>query len=893
MADALIGTTVDGKYRILSLLGQGGMGEVYRAEQLDLEGEPLREVALKMIRFEYSQNPSFAQRFLREVRVTTRLQSPHAITVYDIGRTSNLALYFVMEYMQGETLRTVIDQNLRLPPARVVHIVGQVCEALAEAHGLPQPIIHRDMKPGNIFVSSQSQQDWVKVGDFGIAKVLGEHTSGLTQTGASLGTPRYMAPEQWMGKEVDGRADLYALGVMMYEMLAGQPPFLSDEGPMALMYQHLNKPPPPLPDDVPDGIRHQIEQILAKDPEERPSSALAVKQELEAALVSDGSFSHNLTGLDQTLTQDLPSHEHDKQPGRQWTFQPDPSVDTTATRASSDNVTQQQEQPARFPRIALSIGFITLLLAGGLWYVLHSQQLPLPFLADIGDTSSQPTGTESRQPRVPQDQQNQQASPAAAPEPAPRQPEREETRDERERTPEPRLTSETAELDEPLEKPSSSDEEYIALLFDQAQQHISAKRLTSPQGRNAFEAYQDILRRNPDHQGALDGIASLKEKYVRWAEAEQKKADWDAAKRYYERALLVAPNDSVILAALDEAQAQHEQEQQEQAQREQEENEEQKLARLLALAEERPSRTEEPVPLPAPDLAAEGAPFEMREPDPPEQTPTGDSSPILSAAPRLARFTPHRSSLALLPYETRFFGVQVETPGALGASLTYRWYVDEQQVSNEALYKFKDYSIGQHTVRIAVSAPGGRQVTHRWSVEVYEPTLSDSFGPIYFPRLEILPLPDMVVTAGQKEVIVKGQVRNVDPASRSAENIALWVTLLDQAKRPLLRRLVVPRPQPLAAGGVGSFRIPVPRLTERMRYTVELVNLDRAEEDHEQVKNHLLRRVERAKQQRNWKEAAALLITAIRVYPPDERELLKALEEVQRKQARQTNVSFN
>jgi serine/threonine-protein kinase len=156
-------------------------------------------------------------------------------------------LYYIMELVEGPTLREVLQRHGPLPVGWVVGIARQICKALAEAHSLPEPIVHRDLKPANIFVETRQGQDWVKVGDFGIAKVLGEHTSGLTHTGASPGTPRYMAPEQWMGKAVDGRADLYALGILLYELLTGKAPFADEEGPLALMYQHLHELPPPLP----------------------------------------------------------------------------------------------------------------------------------------------------------------------------------------------------------------------------------------------------------------------------------------------------------------------------------------------------------------------------------------------------------------------------------------------------------------------------------------------------------------------------------------------------------------------------------------------------------------------------------------------------------------------
>ena len=164
------------------------------------------------------------------MRVTARLRNPHTITVHDTGQSEVGQLYYAMELVEGPTLRGVLRRFEPLPVGRVVSIIGQVCEALAEAHGLPEPVVHRDLKPGNIFIENRQGQEWVKVGDFGIAKVVGEHSSGLTHTSASPGTPRYMAPEQWKGKAIDGRADLYAVGVMLYELLTGRAPFAGEDG---------------------------------------------------------------------------------------------------------------------------------------------------------------------------------------------------------------------------------------------------------------------------------------------------------------------------------------------------------------------------------------------------------------------------------------------------------------------------------------------------------------------------------------------------------------------------------------------------------------------------------------------------------------------------------------
>ncbi|MBM4257509.1 MAG: serine/threonine protein kinase [Deltaproteobacteria bacterium] len=258
MADQVQRKVVNGKYRLLAKLGEGAMGTVSLAEQLDVEGRVLRQVALKTMRRELSADPAFAKRFLREVRIATQLRSPHTVMVHDSGQGEDGQLYFIMEYINGPTLRQVLRQHSPLPIERVIHVASQICEALIEAHSLPDPVVHRDLKPPNIFVEQRQGKDWVKIGDFGIAKILSEHTMGLTQAGqSSSGTPSYMAPEQWRGAGEDGRTDLYALGVIMYEMLTGRPPFASSSVE-ALMHQHLTMPPPPLPATVPANLRALI-----------------------------------------------------------------------------------------------------------------------------------------------------------------------------------------------------------------------------------------------------------------------------------------------------------------------------------------------------------------------------------------------------------------------------------------------------------------------------------------------------------------------------------------------------------------------------------------------------------------------------------------------------------
>jgi len=266
---------VVGNYQIEERLGRGGMATVYRARQLNMH----RDVAIKVMSAELAEDPQFIARFEREARVIASLEHPRILPVHDYGHEGAL-FYLVMRLVEGETL---YDRMLAGPvsPADAARLVTQIAEALDYAHG--RGVIHRDLKPNNILLDAL---DNVYMMDFGLAKLLAA-TSNLTETGMVLGTPAYMAPEQWRGEPVDARTDVYALGVMLYEMVCGQPPFESADTPFTLMYKHLNELPQAprtiLP-SLPPGVDAVILRALAKDPADRPPSAGALADAFAAAL---------------------------------------------------------------------------------------------------------------------------------------------------------------------------------------------------------------------------------------------------------------------------------------------------------------------------------------------------------------------------------------------------------------------------------------------------------------------------------------------------------------------------------------------------------------------------------------------------------------------------------
>jgi serine/threonine protein kinase/pSer/pThr/pTyr-binding forkhead associated (FHA) protein len=284
------GLIIRGKYKILNKIGQGGMGSVYRALHLAFD----EERALKVISAELMSDELFVKRFKYEAVITRKLQHPNAVRVDDIDEAEDGRPFIVMEYIQGQSLKKLIKEKGALPYERVCIIVRQVAEALDAAHRLG--MIHRDIKPDNIVLIDAPRGEIAKVLDFGIAKLKEARMSGdakLTLTGAGVlvGTPQYMSPEQATGKrgdELDGRSDLYSLGVVMYHMLSGKLPFKADTT-MAVIIAHMQKPAVDIremrPDlNIPVPIANLVMKTLEKNPDSRPPNARAFIEEIDRAM---------------------------------------------------------------------------------------------------------------------------------------------------------------------------------------------------------------------------------------------------------------------------------------------------------------------------------------------------------------------------------------------------------------------------------------------------------------------------------------------------------------------------------------------------------------------------------------------------------------------------------
>lgn len=266
-----VGSLLDGRYLIGRLLGRGGMGAVYMADDQAL-GEP---VALKVVSSTLALDPAAAaERFRREAQAARRISHKNVIRIHDLGEAGAL-LYISMEYFPGKTLAGFLDHRGTLSEEEYTDILGQICDGLEAAHGAG--VVHRDLKPGNVLIGERSA---VKIIDFGLAT--SELRSGLTVTGQILGTPNYMSPEQVRGRPVDARSDIYSLGALAYHAVTGAPPF-AGASPIAIGFAHLMEEPTPVRDvrdDVSAALATVIGKSLAKEPADRPQSVSAFRKAL-------------------------------------------------------------------------------------------------------------------------------------------------------------------------------------------------------------------------------------------------------------------------------------------------------------------------------------------------------------------------------------------------------------------------------------------------------------------------------------------------------------------------------------------------------------------------------------------------------------------------------------
>ncbi|RLB48687.1 MAG: hypothetical protein DRJ42_22660, partial [Deltaproteobacteria bacterium] len=293
--DPLVGLVLGGRYRVIKAIGEGGMGIVYEGVHEVIE----KKVAIKVLRDDFSKRPEVVERFRQEAKSASRIGHEHIVDISDFGETPNGQSYFVMEFLAGADLADILAAEGTIAPARAVNIIIQCCKALGAAHA--KGIIHRDMKPENIFLTSRDDEpDFVKIVDFGIAKMSDIETDGapgrkLTKTGMIFGTPEYMSPEQAAGKPLDHRVDVYALGVILFEMLTGRVPFVGDTF-MGILTQHMFEDIPALEVVNPnvqcsEELAVVIYKTMSKDADERYPDMPALGRAVAAAMELDGVFS--------------------------------------------------------------------------------------------------------------------------------------------------------------------------------------------------------------------------------------------------------------------------------------------------------------------------------------------------------------------------------------------------------------------------------------------------------------------------------------------------------------------------------------------------------------------------------------------------------------------------
>lgn len=287
----MIGRIFLGRYEATRLLGEGGMGRVFLARQLDL---PDRQVVIKVMHDHIAADVKFRERFLREIHLMGKFQHPYAVTLYDFSLDDPQGPCIIMEYVKGVNLDKLLEKNGRFTPARVGRLLGQLCEALQAAHSLG--IVHRDLKPANLMiVDADTPREKVKVMDFGLARdVDAASIRKVTETNVdfAIGTPAYICPEQVRGEPMDHRGDLYAVGVLAYELLTGQLPFPGPD-PHGMLLAHATELPPTFEEagvgeSIPASVERVILQCLAKDPADRPQSAHELASEYETALANEG-----------------------------------------------------------------------------------------------------------------------------------------------------------------------------------------------------------------------------------------------------------------------------------------------------------------------------------------------------------------------------------------------------------------------------------------------------------------------------------------------------------------------------------------------------------------------------------------------------------------------------
>jgi tRNA A-37 threonylcarbamoyl transferase component Bud32 len=412
-ADPLIGKALDNKWVIEEKIGEGGMGAVYKGYQRGVN----RKVAVKTLRAALVDSQEFVDRFFREGRVATTISNPHCVTIYDFGQGPDGTLFLAMEYLDGLPLADVLKER-RLSAREAIKVGVQISAALAAAHAAR--IVHRDLKPDNIFLLHMPDQStFAKVLDFGIAKDTGSAAEKYTRTGQIFGTPAYMSPEQCTGSPLDGRSDLYSLGIILYEIVSQSPPFGGNTtSPMRVLLDHVNTVPPQLDAaalDLTPGFAAIIMRLIEKSPDARFADAQALQRALEAELAQ-------LDGHDMLRsTGQLPSAATvARAPTAQVSAAPPASLRAGAHTASVELVAVPAPAPSRLRFVVAGLIVLIVLAGGAAFAVYKGGQRPADPATDP-IAAQQPAAPEVNPPAEPPPAEPPPAEPAPV-DPAPAEP---------------------------------------------------------------------------------------------------------------------------------------------------------------------------------------------------------------------------------------------------------------------------------------------------------------------------------------------------------------------------------------------------------------------------------------------------------------------------------------
>ena len=429
--DNLIGAILADKYRIEALLGSGGMCDVYQASHL-LIG---KKVAVKVLKPELAADPKISQRFEQEALASSRVRHPHAIDVTDFGIDQSNRPFIVMELVEGKTIGELLRENGPFTLERTAGILRQVCGALEAAHSAG--VIHRDVKSDNILIADYEDGDWVEVADFGVAKIQEDVNRRAALTGANfiIGTPRYMSPEQCEEKPVDARSDIYSLGVVVYEMLAGDAPFEGNS--TRLLIAHSTEPPMPLSykrPDIPPAVEAVVMRSLDKNPSRRPQSALEFAREFdEAAAFSQpqdeaGLSTSALSPITIPVSEAAHSYAADNDPDDEVTLvrrherteeaSPDlpdtlPDLDEANPYDTNPEMRRSQSGSLRYngtrrargkgrAAILYSAVLVLAFIAGLVAYLINKKQ-PAPAAPQTAQVATEPAAPNASNPPVPED----------------------------------------------------------------------------------------------------------------------------------------------------------------------------------------------------------------------------------------------------------------------------------------------------------------------------------------------------------------------------------------------------------------------------------------------------------------------------------------------------------